>query len=409
MGRRREARGIVQPADAGTGAPNSGGPVCDPRGAGRGASAGEARLGPFGRQLRTVGLGIALALILAAVIAAFCLIVALACYLLVQAGAIPIDFFTHPSSGIVCILLLSLMLAAIVSACIGRTLVRPISIMTDAVGRLAAGDFSHRLDARTLSPIAEIRTFAASFNTTAEELAGTELMRTNFISDFSHEFRTPITALSGFAQLLGNPDLTAEERAEYADIVVSEANRLAGLSERILTLSKLEGAAILPSTEPVALDEQIRRCVLVLEPAWSAKGITVAVDLDPCTVQGDAGYLAQVWTNLLHNAIKFSPEGATVSVGLYGGRLPEDGRDGSSDEAVCWISDCGPGIDEAARHRVFDKFYQADTSHAGEGNGLGLALCKRIVELHGGNIAVESRLGSGAVFEVRLPLGKKTR
>ncbi len=370
---------------------------------------GEKRAKAPAHRLRTLGLGTALALVLAIAIAMFCLLVALTCYLLTATGAIPVDFFTHPVSGIACILLLSLLLAIIVSACIGSTLVRPIRLMTGAMECLAAGDFSYRLADRGLSPIAEIRAFAKSFNTTAEELAGTELMRTNFISDFSHEFRTPITALSGFAQLLGDPDLTAEERSEYAGIVASEANRLAGLSERILTLSKLEGAAILPSTEPVALDEQIRRCVLVLEPVWSSKGVAVSTDLDPCTIEGNADYLAQVWTNLLHNAIKFSPEGGTVSVGLYGGRTLEDGRDPEGDEAVCWISDCGPGMDEATQRRVFDKFYQADTSHAGEGNGLGLALCKRIVELHGGSIAVESRLGSGSVFEVRLPLRKEAR
>ena len=185
---------------------------------------------------------------------------------------------------------------------------------------------------------------------------------------------------------------------------MEESARLAGLSERILALSRVEALAILPDVEPVNLAEQIRRSVLMLQPKWENAGVNVAVDLDEVTVPGNAGYLAEVWMNLLDNAIKFSPRGATVNVSLYGGRQGEEGRDTSRDQVVCWISDAGPGMDEHTRAHVFEKFYQGDTSRAGEGNGLGLALCKRIVELHGGSISVESHPKSGSVFEVRLPL-----
>lgn len=356
------------------------------------------------RALRTASMGVALAVLLLVAIFLFCLVVSLICVALVLNGIIPRDFYTNPQSGILGIALLSLSLSMLVSTCINRTLVRPLHRMTAAMDELARGNFDVRLDRRELSPLAEIAAYADSFNRAAAELGGTELMRTSFIGDFSHEFRTPITALNGFAQLLRDPELSAEERAEYVDIIVEESERLAGLSERILTLSRLESQAILPEVGPVDLSEQIRRCALMLEPKWEGKGVRVAVDLDPCTVQGNAGYLAEVWTNLLDNAIKFAPEGSCVSVGLYGGRRGEEGREGACDEAVVWVSDEGPGMDAATRARVFEKFFQGDASHAGAGNGLGLALVKRIVELHGGTVGVESRPGSGTVFEVRLPL-----
>jgi len=357
-------------------------------------------------RARTVGLGFALALVLSVAIFAVCLLIAGVCLVLVLCGVLPSDFYTHPAAGFACILIVSVVLAGVVSAGVNATLVQPLCAMTDAMGELARGNFDHRMQPKGRLELAEVRAFARSFNKAAEELAGTELMRSSFIGDFSHEFRTPITALNGFAQLLRDPGLSAEERAEYVDVIVEESARLATLSERILALSRVEALAILPNVEPVNLAEQIRRCVLLLQPKWERKGVRVSVDLDECSVAGNAAYLAEVWTNLLDNAIKFSPEGSTVSVGLYGGRSDVDGRDTTRDQVVCWISDCGPGMDETTRARLFDKFYQGDTSHAAEGNGLGLALCKRIVELHGGSIAAEGAPGKGSVFEVRLPLAR---
>ena len=199
-------------------------------------------------------------------------------------------------------------------------------------------------------------------------------------------------------------DLTDEERREYAGIIVEESKRLSGLSERILLLSKMEAAAMLPSIEEVDVAEQLKRTVMLLEPKLEEKDIRIDLNLDACTVSGNADYLAQLWLNLLDNAVKFSPHGGRVSLALYGGRTGEEGRTASADEAVIWISDEGCGMDSATMAHIFDRFYQGDSSHASKGSGLGLALCKRIAELHGGTVDVQSAPGKGAVFEVRLPI-----
>lgn len=360
---------------------------------------------PHRSPLRIVGLTVLFAGVIALLVAAFCTGTVIIGYLLVEHGVVSEEELTAIPVVIGVIGIGALLITIPLSWALYITFVRPIRSMASAVERLADGDFSHRIDEDLRFSIYEMRAFAHSYNIAAEELASTELMRNSFIGDFSHEFRTPITALNGFAQLLRADDLTHQERAEYLDIIVHESERLASLSERILMLSRLETASILPNVEPVRIDEQIRRCVLMLQSKWESKGVEITVDLDACTVRGDKGYLAEVWINLLDNAVKFSPEGGTVSVSLYGGRGPEDLRDPKRNEAVVWVSDGGAGIDAKARRHLFEKFYQADDSHTSEGNGLGLALCKRIVELHGGSIGVESRAGSGTVFEVRLPLG----
>lgn len=358
--------------------------------------------------LRTAALGLLLTFAIAAIVLAVVTGIGYLGSALVDCGIVTFDQLTSISSVILVVFVGSLVVAGLVCFGIYRTFVRPLRHMTAAMGQLAAGNFGVRVHGPGHFHIREVDEFARSFNRAAKELAGTEMMRGNFISDFSHEFRTPINSLSGFAQLLRDDDgsLTDEERREYLDIIVDESQRLAGLSERILALSKMEAVSILPDVEQVDVAEQLRRAVLLVEPKNAAKNVTVNLSLDECTVSGNADYLMQLWTNLLGNAVKFSPEGGTVSVALYGGRCGEEGRSGSpaGDEAVCWISDEGCGMDEETRCRLFEKFYQGDTSHASEGNGLGLALAKRIIDLHGGGIEVQSAPGQGSVFEVRLPI-----
>lgn len=323
----------------------------------------------------------------------------------VDMGWIPYERLTAPSSVIGVILVGSAIIAALICAFIDVTLIRPLRSMTAAMDELAHGNFDLRVCEHARFSVREVDEFARSFNKAAEELGGTEMMRAGFISDFSHEFRTPINALSGFAQLLRDDDgLSAEERHEYLDIIIEEATRLAGLSERILLLSKMEATRILPDVVEVDVPETVRRAVAIEQARAEERGITFKLALDPCTCRGNADYLIQLWTNLINNAVKFSPDGGLVSIALYGGRVGEEGRSGAGDELVCWVSDEGCGMDAETREHLFDRFYQGDTSHASEGNGLGLALCRRIVELHGGEISVDSTPGRGSVFEVRLPL-----
>lgn len=359
--------------------------------------------------LRSLGLGAMLVAVIGLALIFVCVCAGVAGFFLIESGIVTVRQITSPTAVILAVLLASILLAIILCAAINRTLVLPLRRMTLAMNHLAQGDFAYRMTLPTRVRLREVDEFAESYNVAAAELAGTEMMRAGFISDFSHEFRTPINALSGFAQLLMDDDLTSEERHEYAGIIVEESQRLAGLSERILLLSKMEAASILPDVEDVDVAESLRRTVLLLEPKLRAKHATIDLSLDTAHVRGNASYLAQLWLNLLDNAVKFSPEGGRVSVALYGGRQGEEGRNTVADEVVVWISDEGCGMDKDTRARIFDRFYQGDSSHAAQGSGLGLALCKRIVELHGGTIEVQSAPGRGSVFEVRLPLVSPTK
>lgn len=353
---------------------------------------------------RSIGLGAILALIIAVLIAVMVSIIGVTGSHLVSAGIISYERLTALSSVLLVIGVGSIVLSVIISACINHTLIRPIRIMSAAMNELAKGNFKVRINLTNKHNVREVTEFSENFNTAAKELGGTELMRSNFISDFSHEFRTPINSLSGFAQLLREGNLTPEEQKEYLDIIVSESERLAGLSERILALSKIEAVSIVPDIQQVDIAEQLRRAVLILEPKWSKKNVSVQLGVDECSIQGNKDYLSQLWLNILDNAIKFSPEGGSVSVALYGGRQDEEGRNPEKDEIACWISDEGCGMDSKTQKHLFDKFYQGDTSHASEGSGLGLAVCKRVVDLHHGSIEVQSNKENGAVFEIRLPV-----
>lgn len=353
-------------------------------------------------RARTAGLVGLLALAIMAVIALVCTVVGIVGSALVDAGVITFERLTSLSSVFAVMFCGSVLIALIVAVGINRTLATPLRVFTAALGELARGNFDFRLERpRGTVRLREADEFVESFNTAAAELAGTEMMRESFIGDFSHEFRTPINSLCGFAQLLREDDLTPEERTEYLDVIIEESQRLAALSERVLALSKIENVEILPEIERVDVAEQLRRAVVMLEPKWSRKDVRVDVSADPCVIDGNADYLMQLWTNLLDNAVKFSPEGGSVSVALYGGRRSEEGREAS--EVTCWVSDEGCGMDDETRAHLFDRFYQGDTSHASEGSGLGLALAARIVELHRGTIEVQSSPGRGSVFEVRLP------
>lgn len=362
---------------------------------------GDYLLGTLSRA-RTAGLVGLLVLAIMAVIALVCAVAGLVGSYAVDAGAITFEELVSARSILTVMVAGSAAIAVIVAFGVNRTLVTPLRVYTAALGELARGNFSFRLErpSGTLR-LREADEFVESFNTAAAELAGTEMMRESFIGDFSHEFRTPINSLCGFAQLLREDDLTPEERAEYLDVIIEESQRLAGLSERVLALSKIENVEILPEIERVDVAEQLRRAVVMLEPKWSRKDVRVDVSADPCVIDGNADYLMQLWTNLLDNAVKFSPEGGSVSVALYGGRQGEEGREAG--EVTCWVSDEGCGMDDETRAHLFDRFYQGDTSHASEGSGLGLALTARVVELHRGTIEVQSSPGKGSVFEVRLP------
>lgn len=306
-------------------------------------------------------------------------------------------FLVLPRSSMSMIALLSLLLAVVISVAIERTIVKPMRSMTWHMGELAKGDFSIRMPPNERIEINEAKQFTKSFNKAAEELSGIEIMRANFISDFSHEFRTPIASISGFAQLLRDQNLSEEEREEYLDIIIDESKRLSNLSEDILNLSRMESSSILTNVGTVDVAEGLRRSIAIVEPNADEKNITIDVDIDEAELIGNADYLSQLWTNILQNAVKFTPEDGSIDVSL------KSAQDTKNRTVTCTISDNGCGMDETTRAHLFERFYQGDTSHAQEGNGLGLALCKRIVDLHGGTIRVKSALDKGSTFIVTLP------
>jgi len=292
---------------------------------------------------------------------------------------------------IVIILAASVIVGTVLSPIIGRRALKPFRKVIAATDQLAGGDFSVRLD---IAHPPEFYNLARSFNSMAQELGSIELLRTDFINNFSHEFKTPIVSIKGFAEILKYDDLTSEERNEYLDIVISESTRLAALATNVLNLSKVESQTILADKQAFDLSEQIRRCILMLESKWNNKNISLSVHLQDIKCLGNEELLSQVWLNLLDNALKFTPEGGKITVTL--------GAD--NDKVKFVLQDNGAGISSDEAEHIFDKFYQADASRTTEGNGLGLTLAKKIVELHGGNIACKSKLDEGTEFTVLLPL-----
>ncbi|MBZ9607391.1 HAMP domain-containing histidine kinase [Clostridium estertheticum] len=266
----------------------------------------------------------------------------------------------------------------------------PIRKVIDATHKIAEGDFSPHLD---IKGVGELEELSQSFNKMIHDLSSLEMLRSDFVNNFSHEFKTPIVSIRGFAKLLKNSNLSEEEKQEYLDIIIAESERLAELSTNVLNLSKYEYVEIISDKSLFRLDEQIRRSIIMTEPKWSVKEIFVNVELDKVIFNGNDDLTQQIWINLLDNAVKFSYQGGLISVSLLN----------STGGIRFSIQDNGAGMDEQTKAHIFDKFYQGDTSHSKAGNGLGLAIVKRIVELFGGTIEVQSELGKGSIFTILLP------
>ncbi len=287
-------------------------------------------------------------------------------------------------------LLFSVLIGTIMIIMGSKHALRGIHALHDATGEVAKGNFDVKVKKCSDDEIGEL---ADGFNKMTLELKSMEMLQKDFIGNVSHEFKTPISSIRGFAELIQSGELTDGERQEYAGIIREETERLSRLTSNILKLSKLENQDILSESNLFALDEQIRRVILLLEPEWSGKNIRFDLHLNDIMFYGNEEMLQQVWLNLMENAIKFSHPGGRIIIRLY--------HTGTSIKAT--VRDEGIGMDPSTRERIFDKFYQGDTTRASEGNGLGLALVKRIVDLFGGNIDVESQRGKGSAFFIELP------
>lgn len=286
------------------------------------------------------------------------------------------------------IVLVALAIGISVMLIAGWFLVRPVKKLSLATERIAAGDFHVHIPEKRKDELGKL---IKSFNIMARELNGMEMMREGFISDISHEFRTPLTSIEGYAKLLRGCK-TDEERNEYIGIIEEETKRLAHLANSILTLSKVENENISLRREKFRLDEQIRKMLLTFEAKWREKEIDLQLNLENLSYTGDRQLLYQVWSNLFDNAVKFSDKGGTIEIDL---------KD-KDEKAVFSITDYGRGMTDEEQKRMFEKFYTGDPSRNAEGNGLGLSIVNRIIELHNGSIEVKSCPGEYTTIQIIL-------
>jgi two-component system, OmpR family, phosphate regulon sensor histidine kinase PhoR len=268
-------------------------------------------------------------------------------------------------------------------------------LMIDAMKRLSKGDFSVSLESNPRY-MGQIGPLVTSFNEMASELNQMELMRQEFISNVSHEIQSPLTSITGFAKALQNDNLPPETRKHYLEIIETESKRLSKLSDNLLKLTSLESKHQPFEPKPYRLDKQLRRIILSCEPLWQDKNIEMDVDLAELTINADEDLMNQVWNNLLHNSIKFTPEGGKIRIhlALQDDRIRID------------IADNGIGIAEEALPHLFERFYKADKARdrSGSGSGLGLSIVKKIIEMHEGEVYAQSRPDEGATFTVVLPV-----
>lgn len=283
----------------------------------------------------------------------------------------------------------SFILSLFISLALWFKILIPLSAIRQAARRVSAGDFSVRLPKTPALP--EIQDLNDNFNRMVQELNSIESLRNDFVTTISHEFKTPLAAIEGYATLLQTPELSESDRKEYARIIIDSTRQLTTMTGNILLLSRLEKQEIVTNRSSFKLDEQIRQTILLLEPLWEKKQLELDIDLEPVRFYGNSEMLFHVWMNLIQNAIKFTPEKGLLSVGLQA----------SKTAVVICVKDSGIGMDEPTRKRIFEKFYSGSQNQSG--NGLGLSIVKRIVDLSCGSIQVESRPGEGSCFTVTLP------
>ena len=272
-----------------------------------------------------------------------------------------------------------------------------VTSLSEAMDEVAKGNFDVQLKAEEHLHIAEIENMCASFNQMVQELGTIETLRNDFVANVSHEMKTPVAAIDGYAALLQDPNLTQEERDQHLESILYNCRRLTALTGNILMISRLDNGTMIPKKETFRLDEQIRRIVLSMEDAWTKKEMELDIEMDPVTYVGDEDLLYHIWTNLISNAIKFSKPGGLLQIRM---------EDNPSETGVVCVTvrDTGIGLTSDQMAHMYDKFYQGDKSHTREGNGLGLALVRQITELLGISISANSKKGHGTTFILELPI-----
>lgn len=291
----------------------------------------------------------------------------------------------------VCIFIIGTVVAGGVTIGFNRFFLVPIEKLNGGMDKVTKGDFKFRLE-KDKVVVREFRNMYDNFNLMVAELSSMETVQSDFIANVSHEFKTPINAIEGYSMLLQGSGEISDEQRLYIEKILFNTKRLSNLVGNILLLAKLDNQSIQKQSTAFRLDEQVRHAIMLQELKWTEKDIDLDVELDEVTYCGTEDFLLHVWGNLLGNAVKFSPRGGKITVRLQG----------VGEEIVFTISDEGPGIPEDAKTRIFNKFYQGDGAHKEKGNGLGLALAKRIVDINKGAIGVENLPERGCQFTVIL-------
>lgn len=280
-----------------------------------------------------------------------------------------------------------------------RTYDKPMIILSRAAKKVAEGDYSI-----TVPPVRKdgkkdyVEVMIDDFNKMVEELRSTEILKNDFIANVSHEIKTPLSVIQSYAMALQKQDLNDQKKKEYTDTIITASKKLTMLVTNILKLNKLENQEILPTAEPYDLCRQLSECALAFEELWEQKNITFSADIEErAIINADEEMMAIVWNNLLSNAIKFTEPGGTIKLTQFS----------NDNTVIVTVEDSGCGMSEDATKHIFDKFYQEDTSHSQEGNGLGLALALKVIQLVDGRISVSSKLGSGTTFKVELKKNNK--
>ena len=273
---------------------------------------------------------------------------------------------------------------------------RPVKVITDTTERIMQGDFSARVPRMHGADMEGFNHIGTAVNSMAQELSGIELLRSDFIANVSHEMKTPLAVMQNYGMLLQTPGLTEDKRMEYAKGITDNSRRMADMMINILKLNRLENQQIYPESEEFYLGEQLCECLLQFENVWERKNIEIETDIaEDVKIKADPEMLSHVWNNLFSNAFKFTGDGGTVKVSL----------EATAHHAIVKVADTGCGMTSEVGAHIFEKFYQGDTSHSSAGNGLGLALVKRVVDIMQGEISVESAVGKGSTFTVKIRRG----
>ena len=325
------------------------------------------------------------------------------CLVAVQTHLITKAYLGHAAEMVVALAVYLLFVCCLISGIIWlvwrKTTGRPLRRIANAARRVASGDFGVQVQSSHKSAkMNEIDVLIEDFNKMTRELAANEMLKSDFIANVSHEIKTPIAVIQSYSKALRDGRVPEQQRGQYLETIVEASGRLNAMVANVLKISKLESQQIFPNPRTYQLGEQLRHCALAFMERWEDKGIEFSVDVTDVAVCYDASLMELVWNNLLSNAIKYTEPGGSVSLTSW-----VEGSQGKGVVVVA-VRDAGCGMDEKTRQQVFEKFYQGDTSHASEGNGLGLALAKKVIDIVDGQISVESSSGKGTTFTVRLKI-----